>query len=196
MTNRSTGPYGTEGFRVFRLAMVLSSLSPLFVLWTIRGSAIIPDTWLVIVCLSLVALPTWFLHWRVKTARAKRDERQVTVGAHEDSQKHLLVYLFATLLPFYRTTPADYRDTVAMALALGFIVFLFWHLRLHYVNILFALKGYRIFTVFPPRDGNAYTGKEAFVLITSRIHLYDDERIKVCRITDSVYMEAIDASRF
>ena len=90
MTNRSTGPYGTEGFRVFRLAMVLSSLSPLFVLWTIRGSAIIPDTWLVIVCLSLVALPTWFLHWRVKTARAKRDERQVTVGAHEDSQNTCL----------------------------------------------------------------------------------------------------------
>lgn len=196
VTNRATGPYGVEGFKVFRVAMVLSSLSPLFVLWAIRGNPVIPDSWLAAACLLLVILPTWFLYWRIKTTRASRDERQVTVGAYEDSRKHLLVYLFATLLPFYRTPSVDYRELAAMAVALGFIIFLFLHLRLHYVNILFALKGYRVFTVFPPRDGNPYTGKGSFVLISSRHHLDDGERIKVYRITDSVYMEALDAARF
>jgi hypothetical protein len=34
-------------------------------------------------------------------------------------------------------------------------VFLFWHLNLHYMNLLFAALGFRVFTVYPPADGPA-----------------------------------------
>jgi hypothetical protein len=32
-----------EGLRAARLLMVLSSISPLFILWAIRGNSLIPD---------------------------------------------------------------------------------------------------------------------------------------------------------
>jgi len=115
--------------------------------------------------------------------------RQLAIGRYDDSRKHLLVYLFATLLPFYRTSIEAYRDFAAMLLALGFIGFLFWHLRLYYVNIFFAFAGYRIFTIYSPEDGNAYTGKEPIALVSTRHTLPEGERIVVHRITDTVYWE-------
>ena len=116
------------------------------------------------------------------------------MGTYDDSRQHLLVYLCANLLPFYNTDIDNYRDLTAMAVALGFIVFLFWHLRLNYINILFAVAGYRVFTVYPPLDGNLYTGREPFMLITTRHHLCEHENINAHRITDAVYLEITDDS--
>ena len=72
------------------------------------------------------------------------------------------------LLPFYREEMAGYRDFAAMIFALIFIVFLFWRLNLHYMNVLFAFAGYQVFTISPPEDENRHTGKENYVLITYR----------------------------
>ena len=196
MTKRRPRRNPTEGFEVFRVAMVLSSLSPLFVLWAIRGTPMIPDIWFIPVCLALAVVPTAFLYWRILNARANREKRQLAVGAYEDSRKHLLVYLFATLLPFYRTDLSGYRDLAAMALALAVIVFLFWHLRLHYVNILFAVLNYRAFTIHPPPKGNRFTGTEPIVVLSTRYRLSEGENINAYRITDSVYLEPGDESQF
>ena len=35
----------SEGLRAARLLMVLSSVSPLFILWAIRGNSLIPGSW-------------------------------------------------------------------------------------------------------------------------------------------------------
>ena len=118
-----------------------------------------------------------------------QDRRQLTIGPHEDSRKHLLVYLFATLLPFYRTSISGYRDFLAMILALTVIVSLFLYLRLHYVNIYFAMAGYRAYTVHSPDGDNPYTGTEPIVLLSSRHILHEGQDITAHRITDTVYLE-------
>ena len=196
MTKRRPRRSPTEGFKVFRVAMVLSSLSPLFVLWAIRGIPMIPDIWFIPICMALALIPTAFVYCRISNARANREKRQLSVGAYEDSRQYLLVYLFANLLPFYRTDFVGYRDLGAMVLALAVIVFLFWHLRLHYVNVLFAVLNYRAFTIHPPRDGSPYTGTEPIVLLSTRHHLNEGENINAYRITDSVYLEPGDESSF
>jgi len=99
------------------------------------------------------------------------------------------VYLFATLLPFYREEIANYRDLLAMCAALGLIVFLFWRLNLHYLNLFFAIARYQVFTVSPPADENPYTGKESFVLITQRRQLREGEKFVAFRLSDAVYLE-------
>ena len=76
-----------------------------------------------------------------------------------------------------------------MVVALMFIVFLFWHLRLHYINIMFSIFKYQVFTIHSPDDGNPYTGKEPFVLITRRRYLTPGEKIDAYRLSDTVYME-------
>src|SRR5258708_3709285 len=141
-----------EGLSSARLIMVLSSISPSFILWAVRGTQLIPAPYFVTGCLALTLLPTCFLLLRRWTAIRQNDTREITVGKAEGHRDHLLVYLFAMLLPLYTTNLSTWREFSATLIAVCFIVFLFWNSNLHYMNILFAVLGYRIFTFYPPDD--------------------------------------------
>ena len=179
-----------EGLKAARLLMVLSSVSPLFILWAIRGSSLIPDLYFVGGCALMVVIPNVFLWLRIRTAWKQKDKRTITVGAADDHRDHILVYLFAMLLPFYSTSISAWRDFGATVAALAFIVFLFWHLNLHYMNLFFALRGFRVFTVYPPTDGNPLTAKTRQALITRRVSLAPGEQVNAYRLSDTVYLEA------
>jgi len=169
--------------------MVLSSVSPLFVLWALRGNSLIPDPYFLAFCTFMVVVPNGFLWLRANTAKKLRERRELAVGTAEDHREHLLVYLFAMLLPLYATDIGTWRDLAAVLAALGFIVFLFWHLNLHYMNLLFAFRGYRVFTLHPPADGNPLTGKASQVLITRRVNMSSGDQVFAYRLSDTVYFE-------
>lgn len=178
-----------EGLKAARLLMVLSSISPLFILWAIHGNSLVPDLYFIGFCSLMVVLPNSFLWLRITTAKRSQDKRNLTIGRADDHRDHLLVYLFAMLLPFYSADLCDWRLFSATIAALAFIVFLFWHLNLHYMNLFFAVLGYRVFTVYSPEDSNPYTGKATFALITRRAGLNAGEQITAYRISDTVYLE-------
>ena len=161
-----------QGLKAARLWMVLSSLSPLFILWAIRGNNLIPDEWFVPTCLTVAIVPTAILFYRIRIAKKNSEKREIAVGISNNRQSDILIYLFTILLPFYREEITTCRDFAAMMVALGLIIFLFWHLRFHYMNIWFAICGYHIFWVTPPKDRNPYTGQEPFALITRRRFLW------------------------
>jgi len=179
-----------EGLKAARLLMVLSSISPLFILWAIRGNSLIPDRWFIGFCALMVLVPNAFLWLRLRTAKKQADKREITVGSADDHRDHILVYLFAMLLPFYSENLGTWRDLGATVAALAFIVFLFWHLSLHYMNLLFAALGFRVFTIYPPADGNPLTSKTRQALVTRRVSLASGERIVASRLSDTVYLEA------
>ena len=172
--------------------MVFGSMSPLFILWGFRGSKLICDRWLIPICLGMIAFPNLFLWWRLRTAKRLNEKRMLMIGRAEDHRDHLLVYLFTMLLPLYSLDIDSWRNLGSTLVALGFIVFLFWHLNLHYMNLFFAVKRYQVFTVYPPADGNPLTGRVSFALVTRRVVLTEGERISAYAISDSVYLE-IDA---
>lgn len=182
-------PAPHEGMKVARLLMVLSSISPLFILWAIRGVKLIPDAYVITVCVLMVGVPNLALWARIAIAKAHHDKRPLDIGKAEDHRDHLLVYLFAMLLPFYPVDLGEPRELAATVVALAFVVFLFWHLNLHYMNVFFAVLGFRVFTIYPPDTGNRLTGKAGQVLITRRVSLYAGEHIEAYRISDTVYME-------
>lgn len=187
--NNKTSKTHSEGLKTARLLMVLSSVSPLFILWAIRGNSLIPDSYFIGFCALMVLLPNAFLWLRIATAKRNNDRREVTVGSADDHRDHILVYLFAMLLPFYSEDIGTLRDLAATFAALSFIVFMFWHLNLHYMNLVFAALGYRVFTVYPPVDGNPHTGKTRYAVITRRVSLSPDEMLTTYRLSDTVYME-------
>src|SRR5438046_2562025 len=113
----SQAPY--EGLKAARLLMVLSSISPLFVLWAIRGNKLIPDHYFLAFCGVMVVVPNAFLWLRLRIARMQEDKREIKVGAAEDHRDHLLVYLFALLLPFYAADLGTVRDLAAALGAIG-----------------------------------------------------------------------------
>jgi hypothetical protein len=170
--------------------MVLSSISPLFILWAIRGNSLILDRYFIGFCALMVVVPNAFLWLRIRTAKKQADKRDLTVGTADDHRDHILVYLFAMLLPFYSEDLGHWRYLGASFAALAFIVFLFWHLNLHYMNLLFAALGFRVFTVYPPADGNPLTGKARQALITRRVSLASGDRIVAYRLSATVYLEA------
>ncbi len=179
----------SEGLKAARLLMVLSSISPLFILWAIRGNSLVPDRYFVSFCTLMVVIPNVFLWVRIRIAKKQADKRELTVGTADDHRDHILVYLFAMLLPFYSEDLGSWRYLGASVAALTFIVFLFWHLNLHYMNLLFAVLGYRVFTVYPPADGNPLTGKTRQAVITRRVSLTPGDRIVAYRLSDTVYLE-------
>lgn len=189
MTGRLASTH-REGLKAARLLMVLSSISPLFILWAIRGNSLIPDLWFIGFCALMVVVPNAFLWLRLRTAKTQDDKRELLVGTADDHRDHILVYLFAMLLPFYSESIGTWRDLGATLAALTFIIFLFWHLNLHYMNLLFAAFGYRVFTVYPPVDGNPLTGRTRQALITRRVSLASGDRIVAYRLSDTVYLEA------
>lgn len=178
-----------EGMRLARLLMVLSSISPLFILWGIRGNSIVPDSYFLSFCTVMIIVPNLFLWLRMRTTRKLNEKRELVVGTAEDHREHILVYLYAILLPFYAADLGTYRDLAAALAAVGFIVFLFWHLNLHYMNLLFAVFDYRVFTVNPPADNNPITGKVSQVLITRRTLILPGEHLVVYSLSDTVSME-------
>ena len=71
-----------------------------------------------------------------------------------------------------------------------FIIMIFWHLKLHYINIIFILQGYRTYLVHPPLDENPYSGNDDFILVIRRNSIIEGEEIIAYRISDTVYMES------
>jgi hypothetical protein len=90
-----------SGLPIARLLMVVSSLAPLFLLWAIRGAPPISDRYWVTGCLALAVVPNLALLWRWRVARRSNDHRVIVVASARDQSDHLLVYLFAMLLPLY-----------------------------------------------------------------------------------------------
>lgn len=185
---RDVGRY-REGLPVTRLLMVLSSFSPLFILWAIRGSGVIPEPWFGLSCLFMAALPTVVLIVRERRSRKNSDKRELVAGASDDHRSHVLVYLFAMLLPFYPQDPETIRDMASMVIAFVFIVYIFFRFDLYYTNVLFAMRGYQVFSMSPPNDENPHSGKEKLVIITRRRTLARGERLHAYRLSDNVYME-------
>ena len=187
MTERTpTGTQQHEGLPFVRLAMIVSSLAPLFVLWAVRGSCPIPDNWLIAFCIALIVLPNAVLLMRLWVARRRRDKKTIEVEIADDHRDHLLVYLFAMLIPLYQANIGNTRDSAATLVALLLVVFLFWHLNLHYMNVLFAAFGYRVFTV---RD---VEGVNVLVLLSRRTALPRGTKVHAYRLSNTVFIERRD----
>ncbi|HOV82773.1 MAG TPA: hypothetical protein PLQ01_08885, partial [Methanothrix sp.] len=87
------------------------------------------------------------------------------------------------------TANSAHCHLAAALVAISFIVFLFWHLNLHYMNILFAARGYRVFTIYAPTDTNVLADKSGFVLITQRVTIPPGQQLVAYRLSNTVYLE-------
>ena len=180
---------GIETLGFIRVMMVLSSFSPLFILWALRGNDKVTDLYLISICALFVIIPNFFLLRRISVAKKNNDKRTISVGTADDHKDHILVYLFATLLPFYSVDMESMRDVWTTVVALFFVFFLFLHLNLHYMNIIFAIVGYRIFTICPIDDNNSVSGKVPQVLITKRAIVSKGDSIIAYRLSNTVFLE-------
>ena len=178
-----------EGLGLARFFMVLSSFSPLFILWAIRGTSLFPDKYFVVACLILAIFPTGILAYKLVIARKRKITRSVVIGRIEDHGERVLIYLIAMLLPFYGQDMSTYREFLAVVAGLLLILFLFWYLNYHYNNVVSVVLGFRILNVFSPELDGSRTVMPSFILITRQSSLSSGQKIPVYRLTNTVYLE-------
>ncbi|MEO6047373.1 MAG: hypothetical protein ABIQ57_07855 [Candidatus Kapaibacterium sp.] len=177
-----------EGFP--RFMMVLAGMAPLFILWAIRGIALISNFYLIPACLLLALIPNLYLCLRIRGSQVNGLQATLAIGKSEDHRTHLLAYLFTLLLPLYDANLGDCRAIAAAIAAFSFIVFLFWHLNLHYTNIFLALGGYRVFTIQLAASPLNMSGQEEpIVLITWRPYINDKDHVSAFYISRTLYFE-------
>lgn len=153
-----------------RFLLIWSSLSPVFLLWALRGTAAVPDKIFVPICLALFLVPSvvlWLL-WRRNVHI--ENTRTIEIRSAQDPKDHLLTYLFAMLLPLWQAGLGTPRDLYASFAALLLIIFVFWHMGLHYMNVLFAVRGYRVYTVQAGAEGDNQK-LLTYAVISKRSHI-------------------------
>jgi hypothetical protein len=177
------------GLGFARFGMVLASFWPLFLLWAIRGSLIIDDTLLFLICGVIIVIPNMLLGIRIWYAKWQNDTKVITVENPEDHRDHILIYLIAILLPVY-TLPLDtLRDLAVLIVALILVVVIFWRLDLHYMNLFLTLFRFRIYTINPENYAGDAAQRDSFVVITRRTSLIERNEIIMYRVSDSIFIE-------
>lgn len=162
---RKEARYG-EGPLLLRVLLVLSSMSPLFLLWAIRGTDLMPEWTFWTVCSVLFVAPNLFLWTLILRARNKKIQRTIEVGETDDRRQDLISYLFAMLLPFYAVDLSSWRNFAATVVAFLIVVVLFTSLNLHYMNFLVALTGYHCFQVRTPETEHTTSSATSFMVVT------------------------------
>lgn len=175
-----------QRLELVRLMLVISAFSPVFILWAIRGPAGISEKWLwVAVCLFAV-LPNAIIYLRYRIALKRQDRRSLQTKQASDTREHLLIYLFAMLMPLYDANMSCWRDTAALIAAFALVVFIFWHLDLNYLNLLFALMGFRLYVL--PADSASHS--RGIILFSRRHELPPSAEVSAYRLSDTIYVEA------
>ncbi len=167
-----------------RFILVWSSLSPVFVLWAIRGTKAVDETYFTLACLVLFLAPTLALWAFWSRSVAKNTVRTLRVVKAEDPKDHILTYLFAMLIPLFQSNVDDKRQLSVAIVAFIMVMFLFWHMRLHYMNFVFALFGYSIFTVKADAGADTRGPKptDTWVIISRRSAISDGEMLTGYRL--------------
>jgi hypothetical protein len=181
-----------EGLRVARFLMVLASFWPLFILWGIKGTAkeVVPHEAWALICAGLVIIPNLILYARYRLAKRDGDTRTIRIVNAKDQREHVIVYLFAVLLPLFDANQNSGCDLAALLFALIVVVVVFYHLNLHYLNLAFSFRGLRCYTVVTDVMGEgAKKERELVVLLTKRPDLRPGDEIVGVRVSNTVLVD-------
>lgn len=172
--------------------MVLSSFSPLFLFWAMQKVGPItyydciiltPRQWW-LACLVLAVVPTAVLYLRKSIATRNNDTQKLKVVKCDDHSEHLLTYLVANLLPFYSSQINSVRSLATVVAAVAFVVFIMWRMNMHYINLFFALQGYKVYTI----TLNETEGRRV-ILLSKRNYIAVDAEVTGVRLSNTVYIE-------
>jgi len=171
-----------EGLPLVKFMMLLSSMAPLFLLVGIRGiDKIVEDKHLWLTVSLLIMIPFMIIKLRIYFAKKSNDVFVLNVAETKNNKEYLFTYLFTVLLPLYSVTMSKKREFEAMIFAICFVVFVLWNMNLHFINILFAVQGYRVFTI---------ESFDSAILLTTRSTIPRNiSELKVHRLSNTVFIE-------
>ncbi len=176
------------GDRFIRSMLVLSGLSPVFLLWAVRGVQDVSGNLWAGICLMLFVIPSAAMKIVIRSAKLQENIKVIVPSQTEVHQEQLLTYLLAMLLPLIEVSFNGLRNALAGLLSLTFTSFLFYKMELHYMNLFFLLIGYRIFELHVETDVDGCRSLR-FVVIPKRRFVEPGSRFAGYRLGGNVLME-------
>lgn len=164
--------------------LVLASMSPVFLVWGILGMDKIPDLYFGGFCLLMILVPHFFLLRRINVSKRNSAYKQIRIKSGKDSKEQLLTYFLPLILPLMGATFDSWRGFSATLVLFSIMAFASWHLGIFYINIFFALFGFRIFTIIQVNSD------QETVLISRREQISPDDTLNVLRLTNRVFYDS------
>jgi hypothetical protein len=93
------------------------------------------------------------------------------------------------LIPLYDANIGDGREVAAAVVALIIVGFLFWYMELHYINVVFAVLGYRLFEIAVENGETAPNVDLRFALVSRRAAPTVDTPVVVLRVGEAVFLD-------
>lgn len=183
----------TGGLKTARFLLVMSSLSPVFLLWAIRGVNGVDDELWIGLCLMLFSVPNLALKTLLYRSKISRNVKTIDYKAFSDHREQLITYLLAMMLPLVEASFAGIRDAIAAGVCTLFTIIIFWLMDLHYMNIFFLVLGYRIYEITVD-TAPSLAGLETanLIVITKQRNLTPGSPISGYRLGGNVIMETGD----
>jgi hypothetical protein len=178
-----------EGFVALRLGLVLWALSPVFFVWAIRGSEVLDQMWLSGLAATTILAPAMIFWWRlrqVKSSSTGGSVEELTVRRLTDRREHLLSYLFPLVMSSWEFDFKSPRELAACLFVMLFTGIAFWHLQLTYVNLWFAIAGFR--SVQVERNSASNHPLRPVILLTRCTRLSENDTVEAYRLTNSLYL--------
>jgi hypothetical protein len=168
-----------------RAMLVLASMSPVFLIWSIIGMSKIPDRYFIPGCLLLILIPHWVLLRRIAVASKLESTKEFQVDSAKDSKEQLLTYFLPLVLPLMAVTLDSWRGFSATLVLFCIMAFASWHLRVFYINIFFAVFGFRIFQI--RQIETSLTTVTDRILITKRRQINRGDKITAINLGAEIY---------
>ena len=163
--------------------LVLASMSPVFLIWGILGMDMIPDLYFCNSCFLMILIPHYFLLRRISICKKNNTLKQIKVKSAKDSKEQLLTYFLPLILPLMGASFDTWRGFSATLVLFFIMAFASWHLGVFYINIFFALFGFRIFTIVTEGSNNEV------VLITKREFISTEKPLNLIRLANRIYYD-------
>ncbi|MFM2041967.1 MAG: hypothetical protein RLY86_543 [Pseudomonadota bacterium] len=172
----------------FRILLSLASLSPLFLLWGIKGTEYVPDVYWITLMFVLIVVPNALLSYHVLWVKEIYHEMEsVRVEKIYKRDDYLSLYFFSVIMPAFALDIDKPREVAASVVAVFILVFFYYKLKLYTVIPVFIMLGYMIYEIELIEQSGVGSSKKltrvhAFV-ISRRFHIDILKPINGYRIT-------------
>jgi hypothetical protein len=133
--------------------------------------------------------PAVIFLWRIRKVKSSSTGgsiEELTVRRLTDRREHLLSYLFPLVMSSWQFDFKSSRELIACLFVMLFTGIAFWHLQLTYVNLWFAIAGFR--SVQVERNSACNHPLRPVILLTRCTRLSENDTVEAYRLTNSLYL--------
>lgn len=174
-----------NGLKFFRFLLLISSISPVFVLLALKGASFVADDYNVAYNSIMWGIfIVSFLPLLIRYQIAKNEKVKLAINKNvTPCIEEYSTYILSIALPLCQNDLISEKNFLFFIAMIVFVLIVFYVFNLYYLNIFFYLLGYKLYKVVPSRS-------HSYVVISKKeIQEIQSKDIVAIRLTNSLFWE-------